>query len=67
MRLYDVADGSTIRIIEEPSVAFEGPAVRRGDQLLLDNIEGLLATCTNLDGETVLLHAGLQVEVVAHA
>ena len=63
MKLYNVQDGSTVKLLEDAVIPPGAPEVNKGDVVKLFNIDGVYGNCFK-DGERVWIHAMTEVEEV---
>jgi len=64
MELYNVPNGSRIKVIVEDKIPPGAPQITVGEELNFRNIDGMYSYCTRDSGEVVYLAAWTEVVVL---
>lgn len=64
MKLYDVPNGTKIRVLGEVSIPPDAPEINKGDELFFYKIDGMYSHCVNSDGIRVYIAAWTEVEII---
>ena len=64
MKLYNVPDGSTIKVTGEIATPPAAPEIKEGQILYFHHIDGMYSYCYDLDGNIVHLVAWAEVEIL---
>ena len=63
MKLYDVPNGSMIRVLDDIQTPAASPEILKGDVIKFLHLDGMYSFCKNGNGETVHLVAWADVEI----
>ena len=63
MKLYDVPNNTKIRVLDDVGVPPGAPEIKKGDELLFQNIDGMYSYC-EMNGEVVHLVAWAEVKII---
>jgi hypothetical protein len=63
-KLYEIPDGTRVRLCEEPRVPPCAPVLHEGDELTFHHIDGMYSYCTTDTGKVVHVAAWTLVKEV---
>jgi hypothetical protein len=64
MPLYDVPNGSKVRVLSDIKIPPASPEIKEEDILTFNRLDGMYSHCTNSKGETCHLAGWAQVEII---